>query len=91
MIALLLAAALLADATPAAAPQPASNPQQAAPPGAAKPKPKSDLVCHDDTPTGSRLTHRTCVSRASQEAAERATDYAVDRMMKSPQVVDQGH
>jgi hypothetical protein len=81
MIAALLAAAVLAQAPAAAAPAP----QAAAP--AAKPKAKSDLVCQDDTPTGSRLSKRTCVTKSSQEERERVTDYAVDRMMKTPTVL----
>lgn len=87
MIAIVLAAAaLFADATPAAAQTaPAAPPAQAAP--AAQPakgmvvsKKTNDYVCHTEQVINTRITKKVCRSKAESDQERAETQQAVERM-----------
>ena len=58
----LVAALLLAAGPTDAAPQPAAQPAAAQPAAPAKTS-KTDKICWDETPTGTRFSHRVCATR----------------------------
>lgn len=92
MIAALVATMLLAAVDPAAsadAPAAASAPTPpaaaAAPPAQAKAKRKdSDVVCWNETPTGSHFSKRICATREQLELNERSSQEALHGRANGP-------
>lgn len=72
LVAILLLAAAAPDAAPAGA-DPAAPPQ----------KSKSEKICWDEAPTGTRFSHRVCATR--EEIDQRRRDDQNWKMMMRPQ------
>jgi hypothetical protein len=66
----LIAAMLVAAATPEAPAGSAATPPAAVQP-AATPAPKSEKICWDETPTGTRFSHKVCATREQLDQRRR--------------------
>ena len=79
----LVAALLLAAATPDPAPAPSATPTSAAQPSADAPQKKPEKICWDETPTGTRFSRRVCATR--EELDQRRRDDQDWKMGMRPQ------
>ena len=83
MLIVFAVAAVLAQAAPAAAPAPQPAPPAQAAAAPAKPE-KPKLICHDETETGSIISHRVCrtlkQTEAERQQAQRDNDALSDHL-----------
>ena len=79
MFAVLLSTLMLAAADPAPATTPSPEP--------AKPA-KSELVCHNEKPTGGHFVERVCVTREEADKAEQAAQNTMTGLNRRPKPAD---